>query len=262
MGAECVAHDVRPDEFRCGESSASASCEVACTTDVECEPIHPAARCDRGYCRRPTEMCETGPYGADEVILLGDRYLAESGLVAERLTQLLRDTGAWEGDQTLRDYSSGLVSPFGGNDDLFTQYAAAQADGPHRVVILDIGGPDSLLACEGSGDALCPSLEGALDGTRELLALMNQTGTEQIFLFFYPTPNDPLLAANFDRLRPLMAQECQASVTPCHFLDLRPIIDDRRDEYMDETGVFPTESGSAATAGALFSQLELHCVVR
>lgn len=261
-GAECISLEARPPHFTCGEISLSASCELTCASDEQCRGLDEAARCDRGFCRRPSGQCETGPYAPDDIIILGDRYLAESGLVAQRLAELSRAAGAWGADQPLRDYSSGLVSPFGGSDDLFKQYATAQADGQHRVAILNVGGPDALLACDVSTDTLCPSLQTAVDGARELLLLMNQTGTERIFLFFYPTPNDPLLASNFDRLRPLLEQECQASATPCDFLDLRPIIDPHRDVYLDETAVFPTTAGSDATAGALFGLLELHCVLR
>jgi hypothetical protein len=197
-----------------------------------------------------------------DVVLLGDLFLAGSGNLPGALHALARSVGALAQDETYRDYSSEVITAFGGENDLVSQYTQARSGGPFRTVILDAGGPDALLSCDEPPTAQCPSLEGAVNGTRSLLERMAQDGTEHIILFFYPDPDDATLAAKFDVLRPLLLQECQASVTPCRFIDLRPTFVGHEAEYLLEGGVLPTEAGAAAAAAAIWSMMERHCVAQ
>jgi len=59
-----------------------------------------------------------------------------------------------------------------------------------------------------------------------------------------------------------LLQECQASVTPCWFIDLRPTFVGHEAEYLLEGGVLPTEAGATAAAAAIWSVMESHCVAQ
>jgi hypothetical protein len=193
--------------------------------------------------------------------LLGDLFLADSGLITATLEGLARDAGAIDPEESYRDYSSTLVTPFGGGDDPATQYATARGDGAAKVVILDSGGADALLVCPDPPTATCPALDNAVTATTELLDQMARDGVEDIVLFFYPDPDDAGLAAKFDVLRSLFQESCDSSATRCHFLDLRPTFTER-EGYLQDGGLLPTETGSVATAGVLWGLMQARCIAQ
>jgi len=81
-------------------------------------------------------------------------------------------------------------------------------------------------------------------------------------VFFYPTPEDPTLTAKFDLLRPMIGGVCAASAVPCTFLDLRPTFTGNEAEYLLPDGVLPTDAGAVATAAAIFSVMQEHCLAQ
>jgi hypothetical protein len=112
--------------------------------------------------------CTKGQVAAEDVVLLGDQFMANDHDLTSELEMLARETGALAAAESYRDYSSPLITPFGGATDLTSQYVAAVADGIPRIVIMDVGGPNALGPCADPPTADCPTLEQALNGARAL----------------------------------------------------------------------------------------------
>jgi len=260
--SECMAFDARPPDHACADAPAEASCEAVCSVDADCASLGGTHRCDRGFCRQLFAECETGQVSGSGVALLGDSFFAENGRVAAELEALAREAGALGEQDRYRDYSSSLITPFGGATDLVNQYTAAQDEGAMRIIIMDAGGPDALLSCPEPPTQACPAIENAVAGVDELWRQMAEDGVEAVIDFFYPDPEDAGLEAKFDVLRPLMQAACEASPVGCHFLDLRSTFEQRSAEYLLPGGILPTPEGSAATAAAIWSLMQRQCIAQ
>ena len=260
--AECVVPSLRPADQACPGAPATASCDVVCSANSDCAALGTAHRCDRGFCRKLSTACETGQVAASEVVLLGDAFLGESHQVNAELAALARGTGALGADEQYRDYSTTLIAPFGGVTDLTTQYATARAEGAVRIVIMDVGGPDALLACPEPPTGDCPALANAVAGADALWNQMAQDGVEAVVDFFYPNPEDPSLRAKFDVLRPLLQTTCENSTVGCQWLDMRPTFDGRESEYLNPTWITPTAAGATAAAASIWSLMQQRCVAQ
>jgi len=261
-GARCEATSTRPLSQSCAEKEVEATCEIECSRDDDCESLGGSHTCERGLCRKPAEACSDTAYASDDFVLLGDNFLANSGQVTVELEGLLRSRGVLSDEDRLRDYSSSVVSPFGGTQDLFSQYELARAEGAGRIAILDAGGPDALLDCDVDAADLCPNLENGRAGTERLLTTLAQDGFEHVVLFFYPRPDDAALADKFNLLEGEMKNVCAMSAVACHFLSLAPLFEQERDTWLTGMGLFPSEEGAVVTAGAVFNILQQTCVVR
>jgi hypothetical protein len=259
-GAVCLSREARPTSQSCGEPLA-ATCELICSVDEDCQEIGAAHFCDRGLCRQGDSSCISLSFTPDEVVLFGDRFLSDTGEITAKIEEIARASGTLEASGNFRDFSSQLVTPFGGAMDLASQFASAKDETLVRLAILNAGGSDSLLTCTSTAGELCPTLQNAVEGARALLSDMAMSGVEQVVLFFYPDPDDAELKSNFDQLRPLLKIECEASVVPCSFLDLRFLFEDHQDEYLESEGIIPTEAGSEATAGGIWSILQTQCAL-
>lgn len=257
----CHARTTRPLAQACGDVEVEATCEVTCTADDDCRGLDGSYECDRGLCRQVSEACMAAGRDVDDLIVLGDRFLANSGEVTVELAHLMTNVGVLTAGEVLRDYSSGVVSPFGGADDVFSQYENAKTDGPSEVVIMNAGGPDALLECDIEAAELCPTLQTAKDGTESLLSAFAQDGVQQVILFFYPRPNDEVLADKFDILQRELEQVCKASLVSCHFLPLSPIFEEQRDTLLTGMGLFPSADGAVVAAGALFGVMRQQCII-
>jgi hypothetical protein len=258
--AACRALEDRPSELSCS-APVEASCEVSCSAQADCVPLGDGYRCDRGLCRQLPEACKAGSVPSHEVVLLGDLFLADNGQITSTLEALARDAGAIGADERYRDYSSTLVTPFGGGDDPATQYATARSEGAVRVVIMDAGGADALLTCPEPPGADCPALDNAVTATSELLEQMASDGVEDVVLFFYPDPEDTGLGAKFDVLRPVLQAACEASASRCHFLDLRPTFSGG-EGLLEEGGILPTAAGSTAAAATIWGLMQARCIAQ
>jgi hypothetical protein len=192
--------------------------------------------------------------------VLGDSFFAESGLITSELQSLALASGALRSGEAYRDYSATLITPFGGAADLTNQYATARAEGAFRIVIMDVGGPDSLVSCPEPPTPDCPALANAVSGADGLWSQMANDGVEAVVDFFYPDPDDASLKAKFDVLRPVMQATCEGSAAGCAWLDLRPTFAGREAEYLMPGGVLPTAAGSTATAAAIWSLMQQRCI--
>jgi hypothetical protein len=261
--AECVTAAQRPASHACPGAPIEASCEIACTEDADCASLGATHRCDRGFCRSLGADCQTGQIGGSEVVVLGDAFLGDSHQITAELEALAREAGALGIDERYRDYSTSLITPFGGTADLPTQYATARSDGGARVVIMDVGGPDAWLgSCPEPLLPDCPALASGVAGAGQLWRQMADDRVESVVDLFYPDPADAGLLAKFDVLRPEMQAACAASPVSCRFIDLRPTFEGRASEYLVPGGITPTAAGSVATAATIWSLMQQHCIAQ
>jgi hypothetical protein len=259
--AACTPRESRPLAQACADFDVGGTCEVPCMSNENCESVGPGYYCDRGLCRKDDESCSGNSYITSDYVLLGDLFLADSGAVKANLEDILISVGSLPTGANLRDYSSGLIGAFGTSDDLFSQYDAAKADGPARVVILNAGGADVLLDCDTDAAELCPTLQTAADGMADLLTEMAVDGVEHVVLFYYPRPDDMSLEERFDLLEVEFSRLCAASTVPCHFVPLAPYFEENRADLLTSMGLLPTEAGAEITAGRLFEALKNECIV-
>lgn len=245
----------------CTSASEVRTCDVPCDDSDDCLILSAEHRCDLGHCRRLSEECERGTTGPNEVIFLGDNFLADNGQIVPSVQALAEVAGSLVGGASYRDYSSTLTTPFGGAMDLSSQFAIAREDGVARVVVLDAGGPDALLNCPEPVTAGCPALQNAVTGFAALLVEFEQGGVAHVIAFFYPDPDDQNLKAKFDVLRPLMKDTCEGTST-CSFIDLRSTFTGSEDQYLLSGGILPTAAGSRATAELIWSEMSRRCVAQ
>lgn len=214
------------------------------------------------------EPCPRGEVAADEVVVLGDVFLADHQITTN-LEGLARNAEALGSDESYRDYSSSTENVLSiGNSLLKNRYAAAQAESPVKVVIMDAGGPDLLMgSCGTTPTPDCQLMVDVVAAAEELLAQMADDGVEHVVWFYYPDPSDEALRAKVQTLRPLAQEICESSTVqnamPCHWLDLRDTfnVDDHYDEYM-QTDFVATEAGARAAASAIWSAMESDCVAQ
>jgi len=96
----------------------------------------------------------------------------------------------------------------------------------------------------------------------DLLARLQSDGVSDVVYVFYPDPQDVAVLERMNALRPLVQEICVSSELPCHFVDLRPVFEGRYAEYIHIDGLNPTAAGSEATAGAIWSVMQEHCVAQ
>jgi len=203
--------------------------------------------------------CPHGEVSGNEVIILGDLYLAQTHQVTAYLEALAREAEALPAGERYRDYSSTTSNGFVTGDAFIAdQYAAAQAEGTVRVVVMDGGGADVLLGtCETPPTADCQVMVDVVAAAEALLEQMFQDGVENVVYFFYPDVADETLLAKMDVLRPLLQGVCENSNVPCHWIDLRNTFTDL---MVEDT--LPTDEGAQATAAAIWSTMQANCIAQ
>jgi len=260
--AECLALGEKPADQTCSDAPAGATCEVACDGDADCFALPGEPRCDRGFCRRLASDCAAGELGDGDVVVLGDSFFADSGAITGELERLARERGALGTNAQYRDYSSSLITPFGGGADLADQYASARDEGSVRVAIVTIGGPDILLSsCPEPVDATCAGLQNAVSGAEALLQQMADDGVESVIDVSHPDPVDASFNARLAALRPLLQSVCAGSPVRCHFVDLAPTFEGHA-EYLLPDGLNPTSEGAGVAAAVIWSAMQRHCVAQ
>ena len=260
--AECQTVAEKPADHVCSDAPVAAACEAACDGDAECAAFSEDLRCDRGFCRRLASDCVRGDVDASGVVVLGDSFFADTREIAAELERLARERDALGADEQYRDYSTSLITPFGGNADLASQYATARDEGAVRVAIATIGGPDLLLsACSEPVDETCQGLQNAVSGAEALLEQMADDGVETVIDVSHPDPVDETFRARLAVLRPLLQAVCEESPVRCHFVDLAPTFEGHT-EYLLPDGLNPTSEGAVAAAAALWSAMQRHCVAQ
>jgi hypothetical protein len=274
VSAECVSAADRPVANSCPDSPSSDFCDVPCTTDEPCLLLSNSLRCDRGFCRSGiagdagsdagTSSCVRGQIGANEVLFIGDSFIATSHQIAVDVVDLARRAGSLAATDQYRDNSSLIGNSLAlATPSIADQYTTGQTDSPVKVVIMNGGGADVLAGtCASPPTANCQSLVSAAAAVAQLLSQMAQDGVQNVVYFFYPDPVDAALQAKMDLLRPLVQDACTSSPVPCHWLDLRPTFAGHYADYVLPDGMNPTDVGSAATASAIWTTMQQNCIAQ
>jgi lysophospholipase L1-like esterase len=260
---ECV---LPPTGAACGSAAAAGLCDVQCVADVDCAVVSSLHRCERGACRAgplPANTCSRGEVPANQVLLIGDSFLAWSHQITAYLEGFARSAGTLSPGDRYRDGSSLTANSLAlAGDGVAEQYLAAVADAEVTVVIMNGGGADVLLgACELT-DASCPTLADAAAAAEALFADMADRGVQHIVYAFYPDPLDAVVRAKMDALRPLVQAACERSPAPCHWLDLREAFAGHYDQYLQDDGLNPSDAGSQASAAAIWATMQARCIAQ
>jgi hypothetical protein len=197
--------------------------------------------------------------GAD-VLVIGDAYISLTALT-DNLEEHARGAGNLASDDHFRDYASSSTPFLTGSLTIASQYAQGMSEHPARVIIMTGGAGDALQSCPDDSNEDCGLMETAATGAQALLDRMAQDGIEEIVYFFYPDPVDNAdVKQHLDALRPRVEQICADSLTPCHFLDLRPVFAGNYDDYVGFDGLIFSPEGSRATADAIWQVMQRECV--
>lgn len=206
--------------------------------------------------------CPPSSITGNEVVILGDMFIATNHDITANLETLARRAGALADTERYRDYStvgtSGLVI---GAPLLADHYATAKAEGDVRVVVMDAGGPDLLIgACESPVTTSCPIIADVATAADTLLSQMTADEVDVVW-FYYPDPADATLRAKVDVARPLLQAVCERPEYRCHWIDLREWFDDPSITYL-ATDTVPTGDGALATADAIWSTMRANCIAQ
>ncbi len=280
--AECVplSYLWSSDEDPLCASPSEKVCELSCQTDARCADISPHHRCEGGSCRLAASASESGG-GADdssadgspacaashldanEVVVLGDSFLAASHQITAYLEAHARLAGALSEGYRYRDYSLITENTFVVmGEGISGQFEGAIAEAPARVVIMNGGGGDVLLGvCDPPLDQ-CPAIVDSVDVFEGLLTRMSENGVEDVVFVGYPDPVPETIKEKMDVLRPLLVAACESSPVPCHWVDLRESFVGHYDDYVEPGGLNPTSAGSEAAAAAIWDTMQRECIAQ
>jgi lysophospholipase L1-like esterase len=210
--------------------------------------------------------CEKGTTKGDDVLLIGDSFIALSRDITKDLIALARNAGALAADDSYRDKSvSGTQLSGGISPQIPVQYANGQKEAPAKVVIMDGGGNDMLNnTCSEPPTESCQGIQNAVKAVEDLFAQMAMDGVETVVYFFYPeNQKNATQRAKIDVLRSLLQPICYSSVSPkCYGVDLRPVFEGHFTEYVMSDGIHPTAAGSQASAEAIWSVMQENCIAQ
>jgi hypothetical protein len=274
-GAEC---STRSSES-CSGSVLGNICDVSCTTDGQCAPLSAEHRCISGSCRlgpgdpipgeggngnvAPPETCTTRTTSANEVLIVGDSFLATSHQITAYLEALARNAGAIQTGERYRDASRLTSNALAlSNKGILDQYQSAASETEVKVVVMNGGGADVLLGSCETIDASCPLLSAAAAALDEVLRAMFENGVAGVVFASYPDPVPMEVRAKMDVLRPLLEASCAASPVPCHFVDLREVFADHYADYILADGMNPTALGAEASAQAIWALMQDNCLAQ
>jgi lysophospholipase L1-like esterase len=217
------------------------------------------AGADAGSTDQPD--CVKGTVKADEVVFIGESFIALSGAIPRFTTELARAAGTIGMGDSYRSYAvSGTQLTTG---DIPGQFTSAVSDGPVKVVLMDGGGNDLLQAgrCQSGFDASCKEI---VDVVQQLFGQMQMDGVKDVVYFFYPDPMG--IGANIkdamDILRPEMKKACdEATDVRCVWVDQRESWDGKYAEYTSD-GIHPTDAGAMASAQQIWDAMVANCIAQ
>ncbi|MFZ5895424.1 MAG: hypothetical protein ACOY0T_30490 [Myxococcota bacterium] len=278
--AQCVAGAENPE---CSSSVASY-CEVRCSGDAECRSLSPSHFCDQGVCRTAQSSggeggaagagaggnagaagaaaCPSNPVAGNQVLVLGDTFMASTHQVTAELESLARAAGALPAGQRYRDESTSTNNALAFiSNGIANQYAQAIADAPVQVVIMNGGGADVLAGpCEAPYES-CSVIVEAAAAARQLFATMASDGVAHVVYAFYPNPTQTNLREKLAALRPLIQTACSESPLPCHWLELETEFAGHP-EYLASDGMNPSSAGAQVSALAIWQLMQRACIAQ
>jgi lysophospholipase L1-like esterase len=210
--------------------------------------------------------CEKGAVKGEDVLLIGDSFIALSRDLTKDLIALARSAGALAADDAYRDNSASGTQLSGGiSPQIPQQYVNGQQQTPVKIVIMDGGGNDMLNnTCSEPPTPSCQGIQNAVTAVEDLFSQMGADGVESVVYFFYPeNQKNATQRAKIDVLRTLLEDVCASSVSPkCYGVDLRPVFEGHFSEYVLSDGIHPTAAGSQASAEAIWSVMQQNCIAQ
>jgi lysophospholipase L1-like esterase len=210
--------------------------------------------------------CEKGVTKGQDVLLIGDSFIALSRDISKDLNTLARNAGALAASDSYRDNSvSGTQLSGGISPQIPVQYTNGQKQAPAKVVIMDGGGNDMLNnTCSDPPTSSCQGIQNAVKAVQDLFTQMGTDGVESVVYFFYPeNQTNATQRAKIDVLRSLLQDVCYSSVSPkCYGVDLRPVFEGHFSEYVLSDGIHPTAAGSQASSDAIWKVMQDNCVAQ
>lgn len=202
--------------------------------------------------------CQQPPLGAEEVLFVGETFIALTRAIPKFVAEQARQAGVIGPDAVYRDSSLSA-------DELTTgavleQYRRAAGEHPAKLVLMNAGSTDLLLGgrCVDGLDARCNEV---LTATEALFGEMAAGGVTDVVFFFNPDPAGigARIKTGMDTLRPELQSRCETTaLLRCHWLDLRPVFEGHP-EYTSGDGMYPTHAGSRATANAIWDRISKRC---
>jgi hypothetical protein len=206
------------------------------------------------------ETCASGHVLASEVVWIGDSWVTLPGMQHTRVTELARQAGKLGAGE---DYSFELAK--GGEDmaAVAKQYETRQGGAVKIKVLLMDGGTWNPLIASLTGASVPAAIDTAIRDFRGLLGKIASDGTvEHIVYFLQPElPKIPGVAA----MRPQLQQACEESLAPCHFLDLEPLWEQRRDDepsYTADDGIQASPKGGTVIGEAIWKIMQDECIAQ
>lgn len=248
------------------ELANAGRCDVTCGVDGDCSELSPSHRCAAGVCRVPAvddSSCASSGLDPNQVLIIGDSFFAASHRITGFLEDLARQGGALMTGERYRDNAKVIDNALAlAGNGIESQYAAASAEAPIKVVIMNGGGADVLVGSCPEVTPDCPLLTDAAAAASLLFSRMADDDVEHVVFAFYPDPLDAALREEMDALRPLIESACAASPVPCYWLDLRTTFAGNYASYVEADGLNPTPEGARATAGAIWSTMRQQCIAQ
>ncbi len=201
----------------------------------------------------PEPACEQGQTRGEEVLWIGDSWITIPGTQLTRVAEHARDAGALGANE---NYWTEAVAGKG-IAEIRQQYERRQS-GPIKVKVLIMDGGTWDTIWEMGSDA---SVAEVVDAFEQFLDKVASDGTvEHIVYFLQPElPTIPGVA----KLRPGLTRLCEASVVPCHFIDLQPIWNGNEEAYTAaDSRIQASEAGARAIADAIWGVMQDNCIAQ
>lgn len=209
----------------------------------------------------PGATCERGKVKADEVVFIGESFIAQTGAIPRLTSQLARDAGTIGMNESYRSFAvSGTQLTTG---EIPMQYANAKAAGPVKVILMDGGGNDLLFSsrCASSYDDSCKEIVMVVD---TLFKQMGADGVKDVVYFFYPDPMGigASIKDAMDILRPEMKKLCDGTQ------EVRCVWVDQRESWMGHYGTYtsdgihPTEEGAQVSSKQIWDAMVANCIAQ
>ena len=219
------------------------------------------------------DPCEIVPVSPDEVVMIGDSYLAITS-VPSAVFNLARLYDALGDNEEYRRYDQGGTQM--GNGQIPNQFQDALAEDPNiNTVIMTGGGNDVLIGDANDclqnpppGDQNCvDNINDVMVAAEGLLQDMADAGVQNVVYFFYPhLPDQGFVQGakneTLDYAYPLVEELCANAPLNCVFVDTRPAFEGHQDEYFQFDGIHPNDQGSLEIANAVWSQMVVNCIAQ
>jgi hypothetical protein len=206
------------------------------------------------------EPCPSGQILASEVVWIGDSWAFRPGTQHTRLTELARQAGTLALNE---DYSFDLPKDGASMADVARQYEMRQAGATKIKVLLMDGGTWDPVIANLTGMSVPAAMDDSIANFKAFIAKVENDGTVQHIVYFL-MPELPTIPGVAE-MRPQLQRTCAESAVPCHFLDLDPLWEMRRNDepsYTADDGIQASEKGGTVIAEAIWQIMQDECIAQ